>query len=104
MTQAPKVLNDAKLQRYYDSLFEMHGTEGWREMMADIEYMETEQNRLDKVKTAEEMHFRQGELNQIRWLKTHKDRTEAAYAHMLDEQEGEGSADAPTGGVAKVVA
>ena len=102
MTQAPAALKDAKLQRYYDSLFAMHGSEGWRELMVDVEYMEGTHNQIDNVSTVEELYTRKGELNIIRWLKTHKDRTEAAYAHILEEDSG---ADAPesTGGVAKVI-
>jgi hypothetical protein len=39
----------------------------------------------------------------IRWLKTHKERIEAAYAHLIEEQEGDGAAPEPTGGTAKIV-
>lgn len=103
MSEAPKVLKDAKLQRYYDSLFEMHGSEGWRELMADVEYMEGEHNKIDSVTNNEELQFRKGQLDMIRWLKTHQERIEAAYTHILNEELGEGSAPEATGGVAKVI-
>lgn len=96
-------LKDAKLQRYYDALFEMHGSEGWRELMVDVEYMETEHNKLDTITTVEELHFRKGQLDMLRWFRTHRDRIEAAYTHILNEEHGEGSAPDATGGIAKVI-
>lgn len=101
MAGAPKTLKDAKLQRYYDSLFDMHGSDGWRELMEDIAFIEGEHNKVDTVKDGDELRFRQGQLDFIRWLKTHKDRTESAYAHVLEEETGE--APEATGGEAKVI-
>lgn len=102
MAEAPKALKDAALQAYYDNLFAMHGSAGWAELMTDVEYMLTEHNKVNTVKDAEELYFRQGQLEMLGWLKTHKDRTEAAYAHILEEESGQESE--PTGGIAKVVA
>lgn len=103
MAEAPKSLKDVRRQQYYDSLFDMHGSLGWMELMIDLEAMEIEHNKVDTCSNAEELHYRRGQLDIIRWLKTHKERTEAFYSNEIEEQEGVPQDFDPTGGVAKVI-
>jgi hypothetical protein len=96
-----KPLKDADLEAYYQALFAMYGTPGWKALMEDVSVMRED---LDTARglDAETLRYRQGELEQIDWLYTHQARSEAAYASIVDEQEGE--SEAPTGGTAKVIA
>ena len=97
-----KPLNDEALEQYFQSLFAMYGTEGWRVLMEDIARMEELYDKVSNgVDTVEALWFRKGQLEVITQLKTHQARTEAGYAAAVEEQEGE--SEAPTGGVAKVV-
>lgn len=96
------VLKDQELQRYYDALFEMYGSEGWRVLMEDLTRLREITNQLGSIDTVEQLWFRKGELSLIDQMLTHAARSEAAYGLALEEQEGEAQ-DAPTGGVAKVV-
>lgn len=95
-----KPLQNPELEAYYQSLFAMFGTEGWKNMIVDVELMRAENDKARGL-TADTLLFRQGELSQMDWLVTLQSRVEHAYASILDEQEGE--AEAPTGGVATVV-
>ena len=96
-----KPLKDPELEAYYQSLFAMFGTEGYKNLIEDVELMRDTNDRARGL-TPDTLVFRQGELSQMDWLVTLQSRVEQAYASMIEAQEGE--ADAPTGGVAKVVA
>lgn len=102
MSQAPQALKDKELQDYYDALFAMYGTPGWRKLMEDVERMREVHDTVRSVTTAEQLLYRHGELAQMDWLYSHQERTEAAYALAIEEEGGE--AEESTGGVAKVVA
>ena len=101
MAEAPKALKSAELQRYYDNLFEMHGTAGWANLLEDLQHMEQNYNRVDAVDEQNTLDFRRGQLNVVRWLLGHKELVEHAYGLILEEEGGVELE--PTGGVAEVV-
>jgi hypothetical protein len=96
-----KPLKDTGLEAYYQSLFATFGTEGWRNLMEDIQVMRDVNDRVRGL-VGDAVPFRQGQLDQMDWLYTLQARVEQAYASLIEEQEGD--SEAPTGGVAKVVA
>lgn len=99
-----KQLNDPELQDYYEALFVMFSTAGWKKLMEDNGRMLETHDRLVGVNTAEELWFRKGQVNQMEWLAQLQGATEEAYKAMLEEQEGgAAAASATTGGVAKVI-
>jgi len=97
-----KVLKNEALEQYYSALFAMYGSAGWRMLMEDVEHMRKSHDTARGISTAEQLHFRQGELSIMDWLANHQATAEQAYASLIAEQEGEAEV-APTGGVAKVV-
>jgi hypothetical protein len=97
-----KVLKDQALESYYQSLFEMYGLPGWRMLMEDIAAMRANLDTARGIATAEQLHFRQGELSFLDWLAAHQDMVERAYAQLIQDQEG-GAEEAPTGGIGKVI-
>lgn len=94
-------LKDAELESYFTALFEMYPTAGWQMLREDMARLKDIYNRIDDVETDHELWFRKGQLNIIEQILTHQARSEAGYAAAIEEQEG--SSEAPTGGVAKVV-
>lgn len=96
-------LNDPALQAYYEALFEMYGSPGWRMLMEDIARMEAEHDRLDGLESGRALAFRQGQVDQMRWLKSHEQASEMSYNSLIAEQEGEAEVEASTG-KAQVVA
>ena len=94
-------LKDVELGEYFSALFEMYPTPGWMKILEDMGRLKQIYSRVDDIEDAKELHFRQGQLNIIEQILTHQARSEAGYAAAIEEQEG--SAEAPTGGVAKVV-
>jgi uncharacterized protein with GYD domain len=95
-------LKDQELQAYYEALFEMYGTAGWRVLMEDFARLKELYNEVGSLGTVEELWFRKGQLDVVDQMLTHQARSEAGYVLALEEQEGEAQ-DAPTGGVAKVI-
>lgn len=100
-----KPLNDPELQEYYEALFVMFSTLGWKKLMEDNGRMIELHNQLVGIETIEQLHFRKGQVDQMEWLKNLQEATEHAYKSLLEKQEGvAGAASATTGGgVAKVI-
>ena len=96
------VLNDPALQEYYESLFAMYATPGWRALMEDFGRMLETSNTLAGIDTPEQLWFRKGELAVMAQVKNHQDAHERAYAALIAEQEGRPE-EATTGGRATVV-
>lgn len=94
-------LKDAALENYFTALFEMYPTPGWQMLAEDMNRLKDIYNRIDDVADEQELWFRKGQLSIIEQILTHQARSEAGYAAAIEEQEG--SSEAPTGGVAKVV-
>jgi hypothetical protein len=95
-------LKDVELEEYFTALFEMYPTAGWTKVLEDMGRMAQLLSRVDDIETPKELFFRQGQLDIIQQILTHQARSEAGYAAAIEEQEG--ASEAPTGGVAKVVA
>jgi hypothetical protein len=99
-----QALKDKDLQEYYDALFAMYGTPGWTKLMEDTDYMIRQHDSPRDLNTAEQLHFRKGELAQMDWLLSHQQRSEAAYSLALQEQGEEVDAEeVESGGAAKVI-
>lgn len=96
------VLNDPSLQAYYEALFAMYATPGWRVLMEDFGRMLETNNILAGIDTPEQLWFRKGELSLMLLIKNHQDAHERAYASLVAEQEG-GPEETTTGGRATVV-
>lgn len=97
-----KVLQDQELETYYQALFDMYGTTGWKMLMEDVGRMHQVHDSVSSLTTQDQLMFRKGELAQMEWLASHQSTAETAYAAMIAEQEGEDEV-APTGGKATVV-
>lgn len=96
----PKLKNEDD-EQYFQALFDMYPTAGWKRILEDMGRMREIVNDLRSCADEAEMHHRQGQLFIIDQILTHQGRSEAGYALALQEQEG--VADAPTGGRAQIV-
>ena len=98
-----KVLKDRALEEYYQALFQMYGSPGWKCLMEDLARMHEIHNALSGVDTEQQLWFRKGELVQMEWALSHQATAEASYAALVADQEGDDDVP-PTGGVAKLAA
>lgn len=97
-----KILNDTALEEYYQALFQMYGSPGWKCLMEDAARMREIHDSVSGVETERQLWFRKGEITQMDWALSHQATAEASYAALMTDQEG-GDEAAPTGGVAKVI-
>lgn len=75
-----------ELQKYYESRFDMMSTEGWKDLIEDIEAMSVSINNITTVSDEKDLQFKKGELSILTWLKTLKQVSEQAYEELQNEK------------------
>jgi hypothetical protein len=73
---------DKELQVYYEERFSMMGSEGWKDLMADVDNMMQSLNNLNAIPDEKTLHFKKGELSILMWLKGLKGISEQSYEAM----------------------
>ena len=76
---------DIELQKYYEDRFGMMATQGWSDLMADIEEMIKSTDSIEGVDDEKKLQFRKGELNMLKWMKSIKSISEQAYEELNNE-------------------
>ena len=76
---------DKELQKYYEARFEMMGTQGYLDLVADVEGMIEQSGNLMATKSLEELHFRKGQLDILHWIRTLKKLSEEAWEQLNNE-------------------
>jgi len=72
---------DQTLQKYYEDRLSMMSSQGWKDLMDDLETMKSSTDTLSGV-TPENVRFKQGELSIINWLLNIQDTSEASYEEL----------------------
>lgn len=75
-----------ELERYYDARFSMMASQGWKDLIEDVENMLAATNTLDNVDCAEKLHFKRGEVSIMKWLLGLKEMSEKAYDDLKGEK------------------
>lgn len=76
---------DRELQKYYEDRFGMMATQGWSDLMDDIEEMIKSTDSIEGVDDEKKLQFRKGELNMLKWMKSIKSISEQAYEELNNE-------------------
>lgn len=76
---------DNELQRYYEDRFSMMATQGWRDLMDDIDNMIEPLNNISAILGEKELQFKKGEMSILTWLKTLKQASELAYEGLNEK-------------------
>ncbi len=74
-----------ELQRYYEARFSMFATEGWADLIADIQAMRNATDTIAGLKDLHALGVRQGEVSIMDWMLTLKQMSETAYKELTDE-------------------
>ena len=59
-----------ELQKYYEDRFSMMATDGWTDLVTDIDAMIAALNNISVVDGEKQLQFKKGELSILTWLKT----------------------------------
>ena len=74
-----------ELQRYYESRFDTMATEGWKDLMEDIDTMINSLNNISTIPDEKSLQFKKGELSILVWLKTLKQVSTQAYEELNEK-------------------
>jgi hypothetical protein len=74
-----------ELQKYYEERFSMMSTQGWIDLLDDINVMITSLNNISTVSDEKDLQFKKGELSILTWLKTLKQVSEQAYEDLNEK-------------------
>jgi trehalose/maltose hydrolase-like predicted phosphorylase len=74
-----------ELQRYYEDRFSMMASEGWKELLIDIDNMIVSLNNISVIQDERSLQFKKGELSILNWLKTLKQVSERAYEDLNEK-------------------
>jgi crotonobetainyl-CoA:carnitine CoA-transferase CaiB-like acyl-CoA transferase len=74
-----------ELQRYYEERFSTMATEGWRDLMEDVDKMIEPLNNISTIADEKSLQFRKGELSILIWLKNLKQVSERAFEDLNEK-------------------
>ena len=74
-----------ELQKYYENRFSMMATEGWTDLMVDVDCMAAALNNISAVDSEKQLQFKKGELSILTWLKTLREASSRTYEDLQGE-------------------
>ena len=78
---------EQSLERFYENAFSMMSTEGWADLMEDIERVKNSYDKLSAVTETHPLDFRRGQLDILNWLYGLKGLYEKAWEELQVEEE-----------------
>ena len=74
-----------ELDKYYSDRFSMMGSDGWKDLVEDIDSMIASLNNIAVISDEQSLQFKKGELSILTWLKTLKEASERAYEELNEK-------------------
>jgi hypothetical protein len=74
-----------ELQKYYDARFSMMSTQGWIDLMEDVDKMIEPLNNISTIADEKSLQFRKGEYSILIWLKNLKQVSERAFEDLNEK-------------------
>ena len=74
-----------ELQKYYENRFSMMATDGWKDLIEDIDNMANALNNISVVQDEKDLQFKKGELSILTWLKNLREVSERAYEELNEK-------------------
>lgn len=76
-----------ELQTYYENRFSMMATQGWADLLEDLELMISSTDTLGGIETEQQLHFRKGEMSIMNWIKTLRESSTEVYEQLQQDEE-----------------
>ena len=73
-----------ELQEYYENRFAMMATQGWTDLLEDLQLMITSTDTLSGIETIEQLHFRKGEMSIMNWINTLRESSAEVYEQLQE--------------------
>jgi hypothetical protein len=74
-----------ELDKYYSDRFSMMGSDGWKDLVEDIDTMIASLNNISVISDEQSLQFKKGELSILTWLKTLRQVSERAYEELNEK-------------------
>ena len=75
---------DKELQQYYEDIFTMFTTKGWKDLVEDIQKIK-DTIKVEDIQDEKTLFARKGELRIMNWLINLKDVSEQAHQDLKNE-------------------
>lgn len=73
---------EQSLAQYYDNQFEMMASVGWKDLMEDLSKLREEVDNIKTAKDAQQLHFRQGQLDILDLILNRRKTCEEVYDQL----------------------
>ena len=77
---------DPLLQKYYEDRFSMCATQGWKDLMADVQNMIVSTNQLSGIEDMRQLGLKQGEVSMMNWILSLQAVSEDAYEQLKEDK------------------
>ena len=74
---------DESTQKYYESLFEMYATDGWKALIEDLEAHAEQYKSIEFVHDERTLNFQKGRLDEVKFILGHEEFMKNAYEEIL---------------------
>jgi hypothetical protein len=75
-----------ELQDYYENRFTMMATQGWQDLLEDLDIMIKATDTLAGIDSEQQLHFKKGEMSILNWLKNLRDASSEVYDQLQAEE------------------
>lgn len=73
------------LQKYYEEAFSMMSTQGWADLLEDLQKLKDSLNNLSLVMDTQDLYFRKGQIDILDLILKRKDTCEQVYEELENE-------------------
>jgi len=80
-----------ELQDYYERRFEMMATQGWQDLLEDLDIMIKATDTLAGIDSEQQLYFKKGEMSILNWLKNLRDASAEVYDQLQAEEDEDAS-------------
>jgi hypothetical protein len=80
---------EKNLQQHYERMFDMFASEGWKDLMEDVEKVYMANNNIFSIQNEQELHFKKGQLDVLQWFRSMKSSYEQTYEQLQADSSGE---------------
>ena len=74
-----------ELQDYYENRFSMMATQGWQDLLEDLDMMLKSTDTVGGIDTEQQLWFRKGEISIMNWIKNLKESSTEIYEQLQEE-------------------
>jgi hypothetical protein len=78
---------DKQLEQYFNNYFDLFGTDGWKQLIEELNNNALGVNNLQATKDSEDMYFRKGQLNVLASIINLQNTIEASHKEASEAPE-----------------